>query len=85
MTLQVHLKCLNHFLRKHFGLASRAHIALFPHVLWPLTSVGHVGSLFMVVAIAHERHAAVCHADAYATAMLQDNAVREGMIHWMLI
>ena len=64
--------------RKHFGLASRAHIALFPHLLWPLTSVGHVGSLFMVVAIAHERHAAVCHADDYARAMLQDNAVRDG-------
>ena len=58
-------------------MASRTHITLFPHLLWPLTSVGHVGSVFMIVAIAHERFTAVCHPDRYTRAMLEENSVKK--------
>lgn len=45
--------------RKTFDLASSWHILLFPYFLYPLHQASMSGSVFMTVAIALERYAAV--------------------------
>ena len=42
-------------LRKDFGLATRVHIVLFPHLLYPLHTIAMTGSILLTVAIALER------------------------------
>ncbi len=41
--------------RKEFGLATRAHIMIFPYLLYPLHTMALTGSIFLTVTISIER------------------------------
>ena len=38
-----------------FGVASKAHVVLFPYLLYPVHAIGMTGSVLLTVAIALER------------------------------
>ena len=69
--------------RKTFGAASRWHIALFPHVLYPFNQVAITGSIFMTVAIAWERYVAVHYPLDYNQAMNDSHAVRKRLVKYV--
>ena len=46
---------------RKMNMASVLHLLMFPHFLWPLSSIVFNASIFMTVAIATERYIALHH------------------------
>ena len=66
-----------------FGLASEAHIILFPYLLYPLNQIAISGSIFMTVAIAWERYIAVHYPLDYNQAMNNSHAIRKRLVKYV--
>ena len=69
--------------RKTFELATRWHIMLFPHVLYPFNQIAITGSIFMTVAIAWERYIAVHYPLDYNQAMNDEHAMRKRVLKYV--
>ena len=66
-----------------FGLASEAHIILFPYLLYPVNQIAISGSIFMTVAIAWERYVAVHYPLDYNQAMNDSHAIRKRLMKYV--